>query len=83
MGCHSPHDWSKHDIPTPPGMEGAGEIFPEEDLPGRIVAPNLTPDPQTGIGNWSDDTLARAIARGVFAAETLGSTKSWRDTFPL
>jgi mono/diheme cytochrome c family protein len=65
MGCHSLHDWSKHDAPIVPGMEGAGDIFPEEDLPGRIVAPNLTPDPQTGTGNWSDDTLARAIREGI------------------
>ena len=25
MDCHSPHDWTKHDAPIPPGMEGAGE----------------------------------------------------------
>jgi L-aminopeptidase/D-esterase-like protein len=28
------------------------------------------------------DCLARAIARGVYAAQTLGSFKSYRDTFP-
>src|SRR6202051_2851639 len=28
--CHSPHDWSKHDSPIPPGMEGAGEDRSEE-----------------------------------------------------
>jgi mono/diheme cytochrome c family protein len=65
MGCHSPHDWSKHDAPIPAGMEGAGAEFPVAGLPGRLVAPNLTPDPSTGIGNWSDDTLARAIREGI------------------
>ncbi len=34
------------------------------------------------LGNIAADTLARAIARGVFAAETLGGIKSWRELFP-
>jgi hypothetical protein len=29
------------------------------------VVPNLTPDPETGTGTWSDETLARAIREGV------------------
>ena len=33
--------------------------------PGRIVAPNITPDPETGAGNWSDDQLSRAIQEGI------------------
>jgi mono/diheme cytochrome c family protein len=65
MECHSPHDWSKHDAPIPEGMKGAGTIFPLKGLPGRLVAPNLTPDPETGAGTWSDDQLARAIREGV------------------
>jgi hypothetical protein len=36
-----------------------------EGLPGRIVAPNLTPDHETGIGNWSRDALAWTIREGV------------------
>ncbi len=32
---------------------------------GRVVAPNLTPDPETGAGNWTDDQLARAIREGI------------------
>jgi mono/diheme cytochrome c family protein len=35
------------------------------DLPGRIVASNITPDPETGAGNWTDDQLARAIREGI------------------
>ena len=46
-------------------MEGAGEELPYGGLPGRIVAPNLTPDTATGAGNWSDDQLARAIREGI------------------
>ena len=54
QGCHSPHDWTKHDAPTPPGMELADRIWSTDGLPGHVVAPNLTPDPETGSGNWRD-----------------------------
>lgn len=63
--CHSPHDWSKHGDPIPPGMTGAGQQLPYADLPGKVFAPNLTPDKDTGAGNWTDDTLARAIREGI------------------
>ena len=63
--CHSPHDWAAPGTPLNPGMEGAGEIEPYADLPGRVVAPNLTPDPETGAGRWTDDQFARAIREGV------------------
>jgi len=58
--CHSHHDWAAPGTPIVPGTEGAGEVQPEANLPGRIVAPNLTPDRETGAGNWTDDQLARA-----------------------
>jgi hypothetical protein len=64
--CHSPHDWSKHDGPITPGMEGAGQDMSMlKGLPGYVVAPNLTPDAETGSGTWSDDALARAIREGI------------------
>ena len=63
--CHSGHDWAGPGSPLVPGTEGAGEVQPEADLPGRIVAPNLTPDPETGAGKWTDDQLARSIREGI------------------
>ena len=63
--CHSPHDWSKRDDPILPGMTGAGQQLPYTDLPGKVFAPNLTPDKDTGAGNWTDDMLARAIREGI------------------
>ena len=63
--CHSPHQWKDPSHPIVAGMEGAGEVLPYADLPGQIVAPNLTPDTATGAGNWSDDQFARAIREGV------------------
>ena len=66
MVCHSPHDWTKHEAVILPGMKGAGQDMGFiKDLPGRVIAPNLTPDPETGAGNWSDDMLARAIREGI------------------
>lgn len=63
--CHTPHSWTAPGTQFVEGMEDAGEIMPYGNLPGRIVAPNLTPDPETGAGRWTDDQLARAIREGV------------------
>ena len=63
--CHSPHDWSKPDTPILTGLAGAGQQLPYLDLPGKVFAPNLTPDKDTGAGNWTDDMLARAIREGI------------------
>ena len=32
---------------------------------GTIYSPNLTPDPETGIGAWSDAEFVRALHRGI------------------
>ena len=63
--CHSPHDWTKRDTPILPGMAGAGQQLPYTDLPGKVFAPNLTQDKETGAGNWTDDMLARSIREGI------------------
>lgn len=64
MECHSPRDWSKHGAPLT-GPIGSGAPFMVQGTPGTVIAPNLTPDPETGSGNWSDDQLARAIREGI------------------
>jgi mono/diheme cytochrome c family protein len=63
--CHSPRDWSQHDPPVPAGKMLSGSILQEAGLPGLVVAPNLTPDPETGTGTWTDDMLARSIREGI------------------
>jgi mono/diheme cytochrome c family protein len=63
--CHSPHDWSQREDPILPAMTGAGQELPYKDLPGKVYAPNLTADKETGAGNWTDDMLARAIREGI------------------
>ena len=75
FGCHSEHDWKSHGAPVPTGMEGAGEVMPIPDLPGRVVAPNLTSDRETGLGAWTDDEIARAIREGV--------DRNGRTLFPM
>jgi mono/diheme cytochrome c family protein len=64
--CHGEHDWKKHDAPLIEGTRGAGYAdFPLAGLPGRVTPSNITPDPETGAGNWTDDMLARAIREGI------------------
>jgi len=65
MECHSPHRWTEHDAPILSNMIGAGQDMPIKGLPGRVVASNITPDPETGAGTWTDDQLARAIREGI------------------
>jgi mono/diheme cytochrome c family protein len=50
----------------PVGPELAGRTEPIEE-PGVFNAypDNITPDPQTGIGNWTDEELIRAIREGL------------------
>ena len=65
-GCHSDRDYSKLGAPVKPGGTGVGSIFPDEmGLPGRVVAPNITPDKETGLGSWTDGEILRAIREGV------------------
>lgn len=66
MDCHAQHDWTSHDAPLIPNTLGAGQDMNLlKGFPGQVFAPNITPDPETGAGNWSDDQLARAIREGV------------------
>jgi mono/diheme cytochrome c family protein len=62
--CHSERDASQPGAPPVEARKGAGVVFNESE--GRlIVAPNITPDIETGAGGWTDDMLARAIREGI------------------
>src|SRR5579864_7550258 len=54
LGCHSELDSSQPALPVRAGREGSGRIWAAEGTPW-LVAPNITPDPETGAGTWSDD----------------------------
>jgi mono/diheme cytochrome c family protein len=64
FGCHTDPDWSKPGAPPVAGREGSGHIWADQDLPW-LVAPNITPDKETGAGDWTDDMFARAIREGI------------------
>ncbi|HUJ22599.1 MAG TPA: cytochrome c [Bryobacteraceae bacterium] len=65
-GCHSQRDFSRFDSPVIESGRGQGNIFPAEmGLPGLVAARNITPDRETGIGNWSDGEKIRAIREGI------------------
>jgi mono/diheme cytochrome c family protein len=64
--CHSA-DFAKVDDLVPErsaGYLGGGNAMP--DMNGRIVkTANITPDPETGIGRWSEDEFVRLLRFGV------------------
>jgi mono/diheme cytochrome c family protein len=62
--CHSERDWTAPGAPPRAERLGAGVVWSAEGMPW-VTAPNLTPDPETGIGRASDDAIARAIREGV------------------
>lgn len=62
--CHSELDTTVEGLPVKASTAGAGRSFAQEGIP-FLTSPNITPDATTGAGNWSDDTLARAIREGV------------------
>jgi hypothetical protein len=63
--CHSPKDWATHGAPLVFGMELAGQALDLPGFPGSLSTPNLTPDPETGGANWTDDQIGRAIREGI------------------
>ncbi|MBC7911734.1 MAG: c-type cytochrome [Pyrinomonadaceae bacterium] len=62
--CHSEPDHATPGAPALAGTKGGGRIWKEEGFPW-LVTPNITPDKETGAGNWTDDMMARAIREGV------------------
>ncbi len=58
--CHTP--MGRNRIRSDKAFSG-GLTF---DRPGfDVTAPNITPDKETGIGNWTDAEIARAIRSGI------------------
>jgi mono/diheme cytochrome c family protein len=76
--CHSDRDWTKPGAPPVAKKKGAGHVW--EDRPW-LVAPNLTPDKETGAGDWTDDMFARAIREGVGHDGRLLHPQMWSGSF--
>jgi len=64
-GCHSERDFSRLGGPMVAGTRGKGGQLRLEGLPGEVYASNITPDKETGIGNWTDGEKIRAIREGI------------------
>ena len=62
--CHSDVDYTKPGAQSKPGKKGAGAVFAEDGMEW-LVAPNITPDVETGAGSWTDEQIARAIREGI------------------
>jgi mono/diheme cytochrome c family protein len=67
--CHSEVDFGKRPPAPFPGAKIGGHVFNNAELglpdPNRIVAPNISPDPEFGAGTWKDADFVRALRRGI------------------
>lgn len=62
--CHAPHDFTKPEYPIIQEQKGAGWQMPIPEL-NNLWSKNITPDKETGLGDWTDDEIARAIREGI------------------
>jgi mono/diheme cytochrome c family protein len=76
--CHSERDWTLYGGPPKPPFgagrpcmtretETVGIITNSEEtnFPGQLCIRNITPDAESGIGQWSDGEVLRAMREGV------------------
>lgn len=64
VDCHSTRNWGKFSGPLVEGTIGmGGEVFDQRyGFPGSFYSKNITP---SGIGDWTDAEVLRAISSGV------------------
>ena len=62
--CSNCHGTRNPDFSIVEGMEFAGG-FHITDPAFDVYSANITPDKETGIGDWTDDEIVRAIREGV------------------
>src|SRR5215831_9908254 len=57
--CHSEIDFTQRPFQIKPGTKGGGHVFANIELdlpePNRVVAPNISPDPDYGAGEWRSE----------------------------
>jgi len=76
--CHSERNWTIYGGPPQPPFGAGRECMTRRtetigvrvsagqgNCPGVLCIRNITPDPDSGIGNWTDGELSRAIREGV------------------
>jgi mono/diheme cytochrome c family protein len=64
VDCHSTRNWNEFSGPLVDGTLGkGGEVFDQRfGFPGSFYSKNITP---SGIGDWTDAEVLRAIASGI------------------
>ncbi|WP_281635734.1 c-type cytochrome [Flavobacterium marginilacus] len=74
VDCHSTRNWNEFSGPLAEGTLGkGGEVFDQRfGFPGSFYSKNITP---SGIGDWTDAEVLRAIASGV--------SKDGKALFPI
>jgi len=76
--CHSERDWSVYGGPPLPPLGAGRECMTRQtetigvrvsegqgNFPGVLCIRNITPDPDSGVGNWTDGEIIRALREGV------------------
>jgi hypothetical protein len=65
--CHSERAMAAYGLPFKPGRDGVGGFVWDRKIgfPGTLAAANLTPDRETGLGNWTDGEILRAMREGI------------------
>ncbi|GGL80050.1 cytochrome c [Wenxinia marina] len=58
-GCHTAPDAEAAEAPVLVGGQRFASPF------GTFVAPNISQDPEAGIGDWTDAEIANAVMRGI------------------
>jgi len=60
-GCHTPRPGGVFDMSK--RFSGGSQIWDEKTF--TVRGSNITPDPETGIGSWSEADIKRALTEGV------------------
>jgi hypothetical protein len=65
--CHTPRnaDGSPDLSNFLAGNEAFADLDPTSSTKGLVPTPNLTPDPDTGLGNWTDEQIKTAFLDGL------------------
>ena len=60
--CHTPVDQNKQMLP---GLRMAGGLLLRVEPFGDFPTGNITSDKASGLGNWSDEEIARVLTKGI------------------
>lgn len=67
--CHSDYDFTRRPARPVEGRKGGGQVFSNVEMglpePNRVVAPNISSDPEYGAGKWKDADFVRALRQGI------------------